>query len=138
MKRNTSKILNFHVVLKILRNRRLRHKFLFFQNKLRRKKLKSNTLKKVNFPIFHKLSKLKCNTSKILNFHDVLKILRNRRLRHSSFYFFNNFLNMQRVKSNPFKKCQLSYFLLKWQNWTLTREKFWIFVFSLINSLLDD
>ena len=94
--------------------------------------------KKVNFPILQKLSRLKCNTSKILNFHDVLKILRNRRLTHTSFYFFNNFLNMQKVKSNPFKKCQLSFFLLKWQNWTLTREKYWIFVFSLINSLLDD
>ena len=111
LKCNTSIMLNFHVVLKILRNRRLTHtNFYFFKKFLKMQKVKSNTLKKVNYHIFLKMLKLECNTRKILYFHVVLKILCNRRLTHTHFYFLKKFLKILKVKSNTFKKSQLSYF----------------------------
>ena len=93
LKCNTSKMLYFHVVLKILRNRRLTHiHFNFFKNFFKMLKVKSNTLKKSQLSFFLKNVKLECSTRKMLYFHVVLKILHNRRLTHTHFYFLKKIL----------------------------------------------
>ena len=55
------------------------------------------------------MSKLKYNTRKIINFHVVHEILRNKILTHTNFSFFKYFFEMKKVKSNKFKTNKLSY-----------------------------
>ena len=57
------------------------------------------------------MTKLKYKTSKILSFHVVIKVRRNKRLTHINFYYLKNFLELQKRKSDTFQKYQLSYFL---------------------------
>ena len=112
LKYNTSKIIDFHVVLKIFRIRRLTHTNFYFNKKMfKMLKVKSNTFKTNQLSYFLKMSKLMCNTKKKLDFHVVLKILYNRRLTHTNFYFFQIVFKMKKGKSNTYKTIELSYFL---------------------------
>ena len=84
------------------------------------------------------MSKLKFSTSKIINFHVVIQILRNRRLTHTNFYLFKKFIKVQKLKSNTFERNQLSYFLNNIQNWSVTRSKYSIFMLSSKYSVFED
>ena len=87
-----NQILNFHVLLKKLQNRRLTHANFYsfcFQKLKRMQKVKSNTFKNINYNIFQNNSRFVSKTSKILNFHIFLKKLQNLRLPHENFLFFS-------------------------------------------------
>ena len=80
----------FRVVLKIFRNRRLIHTNFYFDKKsFKCKKLSLTHEKKNIFQFSSKNAKLKGHTRKILKFHIVVKIRRNRRLTHTIFFIFS-------------------------------------------------
>ena len=113
LKYNTSKIINLHVVLKIHRNRRLTHtNFYFVQIFFKRKIVKSNTFQKYELSfVSTKYQNYSITQEKYSVFMLVIKVLRNRRLTHANFYFFNKFTEIQKEKSNTLAIYQLSKFL---------------------------
>ena len=87
LKCNTSKILNFHVVLKIRRNRILTHTNFYFL-KIFFKVVKTNIWKKTIILFSKKCQNWSITWAKYSVFMLVIKILCNRRLIHTNFYFY--------------------------------------------------
>ena len=130
----TSKILYFHVFLKKTpKLKTATWKFLFFSKKFEKmQKVKSNTIKKINYHIFLKIPKFMYKTNPIFNFHVIHKKPQKLKTNTCKFLVFSEKIEnkMKNIMSTTFKKLNNIIFIKipKFLSKTNTILKFQIFI----------